>query len=628
MPAPTAEQAAIYRSPQKQFEVKAFVRLDFPTFSGNVFDGFDGSELNPDYWHKFSPSWGLLEVSGGAVSFGTSSPGISESYFVTKPNIWFPKRTDTDWTLQFRMRVDAYEGFGTFIDLISLQEYRAILRLEANTNGLPDQVPGFNGGLSVQVPARTQVDNLGFDTSYNTFRIVYTASSREYEVFIDQESGSGFQSVVTLSAVNNRADLLVFGNAGIRQGGLSDWTRMTVEYVSMIGTEEGFAVPDWASPQYLYDQLQYDNELWSELPSVIRGRIDQRKSNEADTLELDLINFSILDPADPLARLYTHFSFMNRFIKILSRVNDGFTWTPWRQIFLGSCDEKNIEIRDTGETLLTLRARDWVRKRLAETRVIRAYSDYGDAVDGLYMNMDCGQIMQDISQNVCGLPYSALQIPATPYNKPKTLNIAGDPASQVFSNLMTGMGFTWWVDMTTGQVFIQPLPMGSDTVEYWLNTEGEVESIQWNQSSLEHVAAIEFGISNTEFQGGGFSTAWPITPVPFFGRIEFIDAVVAQSDVGLNITEIPHRVYMQAIRELGSVRVTMDCQDWIEHNMEIGLIDNTYLGIKESDGPWLIDGWTHEWEGSTRFRQEVLLVKQHPDEVVREALTEHVFGIP
>lgn len=628
MPYPDTDQAAIYRSPQKQYQIKALIRLDLPVFSGDVFDGFDGTELNPDYWHKFSPSWGLLEVSGGAVSFGTSSPGISESYFVTKPNIWFPKRTDTDWTLQFRMKVDAYEGFGTFIDLISLQQYRAIMRIEANTNGLPEQVPGFVGGLSIQIPSRTQVMNLGLDTSYNTYKVEYDAAAKQYEFFIDQESGSGFQSITTLSAVNNRADMLVFGNAGVRQGGVSDWTRMTAEYVRMIGTPEEFDVPEWASPQYLYDQLQYDNELWSELPSVIRGRIDQRKSNEADTLELDLINFTILDERDPVRRLYTHFTFMNRFIKIVSRINDGFTWTPWRQLFIGSCDEKNIELRENGETVLTLRARDWVRKRLAETKVIRAYSDFGDEVEGLYMHFSVGEIMQDLAQNVCGLPYSSLQIPATPYNKPKTLNIAGDSASQVITNLMQGMGFTWWVDMSTGQVFIQPLPMGTDTPGYWLKTDGEVESIVWNQSSLDHVAAIEFGISNTEFQGGGFSLSHPITPVPFYGRIELVDAVVAQSDVGLNITEIPQRVYMQSIRELGSVRVTMSCQDWVEHNLEIGLVDDTYLGIREKDGPWLIDGFTHEWEGSTRFRQEVLLVKQHPDEVVREALTEHVFGIP
>jgi hypothetical protein len=616
MPVPTVDEAAIYRSPQAQFEIKTLVRLDFPVFSGNILDNFDGTELNPDYWYKFSPSWGLLNVAGGEVEFGTSSPGISESYFVTKPNIWFPRKTDTDWTLQWRSKVTAYHGFGTFIDLVSLAQYKAIVRLEMNA-----------GGLSVQMPSRTQVLGLGLDTTYNTFRVVYTAAAKEYELFVDQESGSGFQSLATLSAVNNRADFLVFGNSGVRQGELSDWTTVKVDYCSVIGTEEQFEVPDWAGPQYLYDQLQYANELWAELPAVIRGRIDQRKSNEADTLDLDLINFTILDKGDPTARLYTHFSFMNRFIKVLSRVNDGFNWTPWRQIFLGSCDEKNIDLRDNGETVLTLRARDWVRKRLAETRVIRAYSDFGDPVEGLYMNMDCGRIMQDIAQNVCGLPYSALQIPATPLNKPRTLNIAGDPASQVISNLMQGLGFTWWCDMTTGQVFIQPLPMGTDTVEYWLNTDGEVETIRWNQSSLEHVAAIEFGISNTEFQNGGFSLAHPVTPVPFFGRIELFDAVTAQSSSVLDATEIPQRVYMQAIRELGSVLLGMSCQDWLEHNIEIGLIDNSYLGIKEKDGPWIIDGWTHEWQGSQSFKQEVLLVKQHPDEIIREALSEHVLGI-
>lgn len=617
MPVPTADEAAIYKSPFKQFQVKTLIRLDQVVFESPVRDDFNGSELDSTKWHSFSPSWGLLSVGGGEVSFGTSSPGISESFFVSKPNVWFPKSIDHDWTLQLRVKVTGFNSHGTFITIGSLQKFRGLMRIGAN----------LAEGLYLEMPATTSPHfvDYGLDTSYKTYRLVYTASTQMYEVFVDEEGGGGFISQGTLSAVNYRADYIVFGNAAVRQGGVADWTTMTVDYIQMTGTTEAFEVPEWAGPEYLYDDLQYQQELWAELPSVIRGRIDISKDSESDTLDLDLINLTYLDKGDPLIRVYTNFNFMNRFIKVLSRVNNGISWTPWRQIFLGSCDEKQTEQRDTGEVVLTVRARDWIHKRLAETRVIRAYSDYGLVVEGMVMNLYVHEIIQDIAQNVCGLPYSAIDVPATPNNRPRTWNVAGTPAATAIRELLDGMGFVQWVNHETGQVIMRPSPdIVSGDIDYWLKTDEEVELVNWNQSTLDHTAQVEVGIANTTFQNGGFSEAYPITPIPFYGRIEFVDSVVAQSNADLNAENTPHRIWWNLIRDLGSVVVHASCQDWLEHNLEIGLLDNTYLGLNADDGPWFIEGWMHEWEGTQTFSQEITLLNQHPDRVVRESLTEHV----
>lgn len=613
MPYPTTEEAAIYKNKFKQFEVECFIRLDYPVFSGYVSDNFDGAELNPDLWHSFNPSWGRLEVTGGEVIFGTSSPGITESWFVTKENIWFPRSTDNDWFMQTRVRTDTINGFGTFIDVISLEQYRPLFRIEVNA-----------GGTAVQMPAPTDVITLGPDLTYNTYRLEYHASTKEYELFIDQESGSGFVSLGTMSAVNYRADYMVFGNSGVRQGFLSDWSVLRVDYLIVSGTPEDFNVPEWAGPQYLYDQLQYQNELWARLPSVIRGSINVDKENESDTLDLDLVNYTWLDKGSPESRIYTRFSFLNRFIRVISRVNNGIDWTPWRQIFLGNCDEKQIEQRPDGSVVLTLRARDWVRKRLEETKVVRAYSDYGLPVDGLFMNMTVAQIVQDIAQNVCGLPYSAVYIDETPENTPRTYNIAGRSASEAIAELMGGLGLTWWVNYENGQVVIEPWPFGTDTPQYYLRTDEEVESINWGQSAFESLSQIEIGISNTEFQNGGFANAWPPAPVMFHGRVDFVDIITVQTSGQQDRGLIGRKIFMGRIRKLGSLRVTMKAQDWVSHNLEIGVEDDTYLGIRRSDGPFIIDGWTHSWEGNNDFTTELSLVSQHPDNVLRDMQTGHI----
>lgn len=615
MPVPTAEEAAIYKSPGLFFETKVLVRLDRPVFTSPMRDDFNGSALNPDNWHSVSPSWGLLEVAGGTVRLGTIIPGINESWFVNKENIWLPRSTTYDWTLEFRMRVNVFNGFGTLITLQSLEQWQGIFEVEVNTAL----------GLSIQMPNENEIENLGADTSWNTYRLVYTASNREYEFFIDEEGGGGFVSRGGLSAVDYRADLLVFGNAGSRQGILGDFSEIEIDYVEVIGTSEAFEVPEWAAPQYLYDQLQYQAELWAELPSVIGGTAEFDKENAADTLQLDLINFVYLDQGDPAIRAYTHFNFMNRFIKVLNRVSNGERWTPWRQIYLGSCDEKSIEQRSDGSVVLTLRARDWVRKRLAETRTIRAYSDYGLVVEGLVMNLSVGEIIQDIAQNVAGLPYSAISLPATPFNTPRTFNIPGSIATGPITDLMRGMGWTWYVDHTTGQVIIGPFFFGTGIPQYWMRTDEEIMIINWDQSSLNQVAQAEINITNTEFQDGGFGNTYPETPVPFYGRIEIMDIITAQqNNPDLLITGLPFEIFRSQIRRLGGLKLTAPCQDWVTHDIELGIIDNSFLGIKAEDGPWIVDGYRYTWKGTVSFETEITLANAHPDRVLLDSATGHL----
>lgn len=615
MPVPTAEEAEVYKSNWKQFEVRVLIRIDTDDFEPTIEEDFDGTELDPNLWFSFNPSWGLLDVAGSTITLGTTSPAISESWFATYPNKWFPKQQDRNWTLQWRMKANSFEPFGTFVQLCSLQQYQPIVKLEINAaNGFSIQMPGG---------VENEVSNLGTDTAFNTFKVEFYAASKEYELFIDV--GAGFVSLGVISSVDYRADFLVFGNSQVRQGHVFEWSEIEVDNVAMFGTPELFDIPDWAGPEPLYNNLLYDTEHWAPLPSVISGHIESQKRNEADTLDLTLFNYTHLDKFGPHSEApnpYAHFHFLNRLIKVESRVHNGHLWTPWRQIFIGSCDEKQIDQDESGDVVVTVRARDWVRKVLASVRTIRAYSDTDPAVDGLIMNMDVGQIVQDLAQNVCGLPYSSIDISATPGNRPQTLNIPGRRAVDVITDLMRGIGMTWWPDWSTGQIIIRPVTdtMGTNLPAYWLRTDEEVERVQWNQQTLDFVSQMEIGISNTDFQDGGFSMGYPVVPIPPRGNIDILDTIVAPSDAQLNGPEIPHRMYMLSIRDLGSVVVTTSCQDWIEHNIEVGLIDNSYLGMRESDGPWVIDGWSHEWEGTTRFSNSIKLVLQHPDRVIRDSM--------
>lgn len=507
-------------------------------------------------------------------------------------------------------------GNGVFFRVCSLEARDAVLAVKCN----------WADGLTVEGPDQQNIWwSNGHDYGWHVYKLTYTAQTKMYEVFVDGVSKG------TYNAVGYRADYIVVGNSVARQGIPGDWTEVEVDYVDVTGTVEIFEIPDWAGPMYLYDPIGYDNELWAYLPLWERGHIEMHKKNTADALSIDLVNFSHgFDPndPDPAYMVYTNFNFANRPIKVESRVSDGWNWTAWRLIFLGGCDEKNIELRENGDCVLTVSARDIYRRQLMGMHLIRSYSkDAKDVngndiiIEGLTVGLSVGQIIDDISKNGAGLPYAAMAVTATPYNIPQTFNVAGDSAASAIEKLISDVAMCWWPDVTNNfQIQVRDWYWGTGTPCYYLSTKEEVGLVQWSENAMDALAILELGIENTEFQNGGFSTNYPHAPVPFYGRVEYESAVVAQDTASLRGRPIHFLKWKQINREVGSIVVTMQCQDWLAHDMELSVRDDIYLGIKTEHGPWIVDGWSYDWEGTSKFETQAHLVNEYPDRVIKRSL--------
>jgi hypothetical protein len=618
---PTTEEMEIYKSPIKQFEVRAAVRLDQPIFISPFEDQFAGSSVDRTLWDLKKPTWGVATVSGGVLTLGANGDAISPAWVVSKPNLAFPKNTTTSWTLETRVRFPTITGFGMFFRVGSLEYKEAVFAIKCNENYLQVKLPDSSSYVEGETDGEVWRAS-GSKTDWRRYKLVYNARARTYTVYIDEDDDGVFETgPFSTSAVGKRADFIVIGNSTARQGWLGAWTRLQVSYVTVTGVSESLELPDWAGPLYLYDAIGYENELWSTLPTVLRGNVDIGLKNMTDGLTLDLLNFSHgYDRTDPQWQVYKDFSFLNRPVKILSRVNNGYKWTPWRQIYLGSCDEKNIELRSNGDCVLTVNARDIYRKHLEQVHTVRAYAKYDDDIEGLVRNKVVSEIIYDIAQEVCGLPYSAVDCICTPHNMPQTFNIARESCSEAVSRLMDETCLCWMVDHSNGQVLIRDYIWGTDTPGYHLSTSEEVEQVQWGENASNMASVIELGIENTEFEDGGFSTNSPLAPVPFYGHGEYRSTLVAQNTGSLYGRPIYYMMWKIANRDVGSLRLTMQCQDWLQIGQEISVRDDKYLGIKESDGPWVVDAVSFDWEGTNKYETTVELINQHPDRIIRKSL--------
>jgi hypothetical protein len=614
---PTTEEMAIYKSPYKIFDVKCYVRLDHPVFISPFHDHFDGTTLNESLWNKKKPTWGALTVAGSAITLGTTYEAISPAWICSQPNVAFPKNTTTDWLFETRLRFPTITGYGVFLRICSLENVDAVMAVKAN----------LAEGVIVKAPDESSEGSPtlwsgGLTNNYFRVRVAYSAIAREYTISVDANDDGVYESgPYTVTAVGYRADYIVVGNSTARQGDLGGWTEIQVDYITVTGTSESYALPKWAGPMYLYDSIGYDQELWAPLPLVIRGSISVAKENITDTLSLDLLNYSYgYDPEDPQWHVYTDFSFANRPIIVKSRISDGRAWTNWRQIFTGTCDEKNIELRENGNCVLTLTARDRYRRRLDMTHLIRAYAKFDTEVDGLIRNLVVSDIIQDIAVEGCGLPDRAIDIVCTPHNLPTTFNIAAESGAAAITRLLRDAALCWYVDHSTGQVYVREWFWGTDTPKYRMSTSEEITDLSWMENGVDHLAIMELAISNTEFQGGGFATNFPHAPVPFFGRSTYESTVVVENTGALYGRGVHFLKWKVENRNVGGLSVRTIGQDWFQHDQEISVLDRKYLGLNESHGPWVVDGWTHEWEGTTRFSSTLQLAHQHPDRLIRDSL--------
>ncbi len=613
---PTLEEMEIYKSPVKQFEVKAAVRLDHPIFTSPFHDHFDGTALNTALWDLKKPTWGVCTVAGSTVTLGTSTIAICPPWMTSKPNLAFPKDTRTSWQLDARLCFPTVTGFGVFFRVCSLWNHEAIFAVKCAT-----------GGIQVKMPDRDVTEEgVLWDTpghGWIRVRLVYDAHARTYIAYIDtNDDGTFEEGPFTISAVNFQADYIAVGNTTARQGFIGNWTEIEVDYVTVTGVSETYELPDWAGPQYLYDAVGYENELWSFLPSVLKGSIDIALRNDTDGLTLDLLNFMHgYDRNDPMWQVYTNFSFLNRPIKVLSRVNNGYKWTRWRQIYIGSCDEKNIELRSNGDCVLTVAARDLYRKQLAMVHLVQAYAKYDTDIEGLVRNKVVSEIITDIAVERCGLPDRAIDVICTPANMPQTFNVSRESGADAIQRLLEETALCWYVDHEqSGQILVRDYPWGTDTPGYRMSTAEEIESVQWREGAGDIVGILELNVENSEFEAGGFSTNHPHAPVPFFGHGEYRSTLTAQNAQSLYSRPLHKLLWQIANRGAGSLRVTMQCQDWPQLTQEVSIRDDKYLGIKESHGPWIVDGVGFDWEGTKRFETTLELANQHPDRILRRSL--------
>ena len=586
------------------------VRLDEPSFVSPFRDDFStdypGTRINTALWNRQFPSWSEITIAGGTITLDTLADSISSPWFSSRDGLAFPKNPDTAWTLEVRMRFPAFAGFGSFFRVHSIEQSEEIFAVKGNT-ALGIEVRNYLG---------TQLWLPGADTTWNRYRLVYDPINLTYTVTIDANDDGVFElGPFTYPAENAQADYIIIGNSTAIQGDLGNWTSIEVDYVDVTGTSETYNIPDWAGPFYLYESLGYQTELWAELPTHLRGSINVDKQNMADGLQIDLLNHDTDTP-----RIYNGFSFGNRQVRIETRISDGLSWTPWRTSFKGTCDEKRIETRSEG-AVLTVSARDLVRHKLLRTHIIRAYVTYSEALEGVLLNYRVDEIIRDLFINGAGLPFNWANIQITPANQPQTFNVADQSVGDAIKKLIDDVVFCWWPDTANNWALkIQDWFWGTGNPQYQLSSREELTNVDYTENALDLLAQNVLSIENTEFMNGGFSTNFPFIPVPFTGEKQYADAVVAQDTGDLDVRNLQYLRWRAANRDVGSIEVSAPCQDWMEHDLEIDIVDDQWMGLRHSDGPWIIDGWNLEWEGTQSFNSRIRLINQHPERIIRKLI--------
>ncbi len=610
MPYPSFEESQIYKSSYKLFQIRAMVRLDEPTFVSPFTDSFDtdypNTRVNPALWNTNFPSWSDITIVGSSITMDTLADSISAPWFSSKDGLAFPRDPNIAWTLDVRMRFSVFAGYGVFFRVHSIEQAEAVLSINGNTAD----------GLKVEDYNKTTylLDAVG--NGWHRYRLVYDPINMDYTLTIDANDDGVYElGPYTFSAVSAQADYIIVGNSTAIQGDLGDWTPIEVDYVTVIGTSETYAIPDWAGPYYLYESLGYQTELWAELPTHLRGSVRIDKENMADGLQIDLLNHDLDTP-----RIYNGFNFGNRQIKVESRISDGMAWTPWRTIFKGTCDEKRTETRPEG-SILTVSARDLVRHKLLRTHIIRAYVTYTEALEGVLLNYTVDQIIRDLIINGARLPFNWANIQQTPWNQPQTFNVADQSVGDSIKKLIDDVVFCWWPDTANNwAIKIQDWFWGTDNPQYQLSSREELTNVDYTENALDLLAQLVLSIENTEFMGGGFSTNFPFIPVPFTGEKSYTDAVVAQDTTDLMNRKLHYLRWKAANRNVGSIEVSAPCQDWMEHDLEIDVVDDRWMGLRHSDGPWVIDGWQIDWEGTQSFNARIRLINQHPERIIRRLI--------
>ncbi len=609
---PTHSEAQIYKSKTIISQVRAAVELDYPVFSGQFHDDFNGLGL-PDAakWFVSNPSWGLCTQWVGALWIGTSAPGISPSWVQSRHNLAFPIRRDTDWTFQIRCAAATITGYGTFIRICgrSFRDAEAIFAIKCNTAD----------GLSVHAPDGFSADNIlwnnGADSSFNRYRVRYDASAQTYTIDIDANDDGTYEIGPFVVPVAGRyADAIVLGNSTAIQGALGAWTEWHIDWVDVLSTAESVEYPNWAAP------FTYDGSVMSYLPQVLSGRISCDKDNIVDAAELNLDNFRL--EASEFPRLYSYMRFLNRRGVIWGRAGDGSgLWAPWEVLFDGKFAEKQVDLQENGRCIVTVPLRDRWRATADDMEILGCYSDAAAPIDGVGMNMEVNQIIEDIYRNKCGLAAATHNVVATPNNTPRNYNVFRQSAQQAVKTIAEHTGLAVWQRRSDARMEVQEWEWGTDSPQYRMSTMDEIRFAQWTESAFDVTSAEQLAIENTNFGGGGFTHLWPPHREPFYGRQVHSNAVAVNDAAQVYASDLPAKIWWARNRRLGGIEVTALAQFWVEHDLEVGVSDHKFLGIREGEYPsWIVDGWEHSWSGADVAVSKLRLTFPHPDRFLRNNL--------
>ncbi|MDP2661648.1 MAG: hypothetical protein Q8R28_13045, partial [Dehalococcoidia bacterium] len=334
---PSFDEAAIFKSRTLETQVRAAVELDYPVFSGSFSDTFAGAALDANLWYNFTPSWGVITVAGSTVLLTTTPGGhISPPYIQSLTNLAFPLRRDTDWTFEVRIRFPTVAGFGVFMRICgrSFRDAEAIWALKANlADGIEANMPdGFT--------AENQTWSTIWGAGWMRHKVEYDAVAQIYSHYVDANDDGVYEYGPYLTPVAGRyAEAIVIGNSTAIQGDLGTWTEIEVDSVTVTGTAEAVEDPDWAAP------FTFDGTRFTDLPTVLSGRVSCDKQNQIDGAELELDNFSLDDQLLDQPQTYTWMRFFGRRCIIEGRAGDGNGgWTPWEVLFDGLCGEKTIRL--------------------------------------------------------------------------------------------------------------------------------------------------------------------------------------------------------------------------------------------------------------------------------------------
>ena len=610
MAVPTFLEAQIYKSPTICSQIRVAVGLDYPVFSGAFHDDFNGAGL-PDAakWFSTNPSWGKLQQVAGALEVGTTVPGIAPSWCQSRHNLAFPLKRYTDWVFEIRCAANPITGYGAFVRICgrSFRDAEAIWALKANTaDGL--EVHGPDGFFS-----DTVLWSNGADSTVNRYRVTYDASAQTYTVEIDADDDGTFEIGPFVYAVAGRyADAIVIGNSTAVQGALGAWTEWHVDYVDVVGVAEAVADPDWAAP------FTFETEHYTYLPANLGGQVNLDVDNVVDAGEVRLANFGLDEEMNEARQLYTDVRFLNRPIFVEARAGDGQgNWTAWQLMFRGKCAEKRVDVGEGGNCTLSVPFRDRYRATADDMEINGCYSDAGAAIDGVVMNKIVSQIMADIYDNKCGLPAAAHNIVATPNNKPRNYNVFRKSGQQSVKELADMTALCLYQLKATGVIQVQEWFWGTDVTLYTMNTGQEIRSLNWTESAFDVTSAEQLSLENTEYPAGGFTATWPPHRQPFYGRQVHSNAVTCQVAADLYARPINCLVCWVRNRKLGSVTVKAKAQLWWSIGDEVRIRDARFLGL---DDIYILDGYTHSWDGDNVIESEGRFIFPHPDRFLRENL--------